>query len=83
MDKVFIDGMMVRKAPDGAPDFILCKGVFKVAEMVAFLNANATDGWVNFEIKEARSGKLYAELDTWKPTKQDEPPQSNDEDIPF
>ena len=28
--------------------------------------------WINFDIKESKSGNLYAEVNTWEPEKQDE-----------
>jgi hypothetical protein len=34
-------------------------------------------GWVNFDIKQGRSGNWYAELNTYNPT------NSSDDEIPF
>ena len=65
-EKNFVNGMIVK---DAKPDFIKCKLSVKCGEFLEYMKQNAKDGWLNIEIKEARSGKLYAELDTWEPSK--------------
>ena len=83
IDAIFIDGMLVKKAPEGAPDFVKCKVSFKVEEMVAFLNEHNSDGWVNAEIKSSKKGTLYAQLNTWKKKADEQHPPVSDDDIPF
>jgi hypothetical protein len=39
-----------------------------VDELIQTLDAYASNGWVNIQVCTARSGKLYAEIDQWKPT---------------
>lgn len=41
--------------------------------------AQSNKGWVNLILKESKSGNLYLEVDTWKPTKQ----AAQAEDFPF
>lgn len=71
----FIDGLIVKAPRDGAPDFIkLCLSI-KRLDLIAWLQQQ--DGeWVNADVKEARSGKLYAAVDDWKPTPRADGPQS-------
>ena len=38
--------------------------------------------WVNFDIKEGEKGGFYAQLDTWKPEKQEENPKPKEESLP-
>ena len=69
-DKVFVEGMIVKRH-DKAPDYVLCNLSIKVAELVPFLQQHESNGWVNVQCMMSRSGKYYAELDTWKPTQGD------------
>ncbi len=65
-DKIFVNGMLVKRG-DNAPDYVLANLSIKRGELVAFLDQQPGD-WVNVSLKRAKSGKCYAELDTWKPT---------------
>jgi hypothetical protein len=65
-DKQFVNGMIVKRN-DTAPDYVLANLSIKRGELIEFLSQQATD-WVNVSLKRAKSGKCYAELDTWKPT---------------
>lgn len=74
---------------EGAPEFVKYKVSFKREEMLAFCQAN-TDEWINGDVKESKSGKVYAARDNWKPEgkRQDAPRQQatsdfRDDDIPF
>ena len=69
-EKVFADGMIV-KLRDTAPDFVKAEVAYKTEDFVKFLRDNDKKGWVNVTIKEARSGKMYAELDTFEPQKKE------------
>ena len=67
-ETVFVDGMIVKRPNENAPDFVKAKLSFKVSEMVAFLQQHEREGWVNADLKVSKGGKLYASLDTWQPT---------------
>lgn len=73
--KIYIDGMFFRELTDKTPDFVKAKAYFNVDNMITFLNGYKANGeeWVNFDIKEAKNGKVYAEVDTWKPNPKDRP----------
>lgn len=65
-DKVFVNGMVVKRN-DNAPEYVLANLSIKRGELIEFLRQQDGD-WLNVALKRAKSGKCYAELDTWKPT---------------
>lgn len=65
-EKIFVDGMIVKRN-EQAPDFVICNLSLKGKELVEFMRQHQQDGWVNVQVKRSQGGKLYAELDTWKP----------------
>ena len=66
-DKIFAQGSSFKRKAI-APEFVVGKQSIKVDEAVAFLQANQKNGWVNLEVKQAKNGNFYMELDTWQPT---------------
>lgn len=67
-EKVFASGLFFRRPNEGAPTFVKGSVGVKVDEFVAFLEKNkAEDGWVRLDLKESQGGKLYFQLNTWKP----------------
>jgi len=88
-DTKFTDGLFVKRARDGAPDFVKGSLSIKTDAFCEFLVGNTNDeGWVNIDILENKNGEgLHAELNDWKPTKKKEKAQgekvASDEDIPF
>ena len=64
-EKVFADGFIFKRS-DNAPDWVVGNMSVKVEDAIAFLQANAKNGWVNLKINSAKSGKFYMELDTWE-----------------
>jgi hypothetical protein len=69
-DKVFADGFIFKRS-DNAPEWVVGKLSVKVEDAIAFLQANAKNGWVNLNINSAKSGKFYMEVDTWEKPKTD------------
>jgi len=65
-DPKFIPGLFYKDKHERAPDFVICKGSIKVADLAAFL-AQQDGEWLNFDLKRSRDGKLYASVDDWKP----------------
>ena len=93
-DKVFVDGMLAKKPDESAPDFVKLKLSIKLDEfgpwVAARKKADPDSEWMNIEIKEGRSGKWYAELNTWKPSADQparqparQPAPAPTEDIPW
>lgn len=64
-EKIFATGFSFKRNPN-SPDFVVGKQSIKVDEAVAFLQANQKNGWVNLDVKQAKSGNYYLELDTWE-----------------
>lgn len=69
-EKIFADGFAFKRK-ENAPDFVVGSMSVKVDEAILFLKDKAKKGWVNIDIKQAKSGKHYCELDTWEPKPQD------------
>jgi hypothetical protein len=65
-EKIFADGFIFKRNPK-APQFVVGRVSMKVEEAIAFLKTHEKNGWVNVDIKEARSGNHYIELDTFQP----------------
>lgn len=87
----FVDGLIVKAPNPKAPDFVKASIAIKVEDLGKWLRAKykADDEWVNIDVKEAKSGKWYAAVSTFKPKPQEKPavkgaPKSQgDDDIPF
>jgi hypothetical protein len=92
-DLEFVDGLIVKKPHEKAPGFVKAQIAIKVAELGQWLRGKfkAGDEWVNVDVKEAKSGKWYAAVSTYKPKeKEEEQPKKPaghfddmDDDIPF
>jgi hypothetical protein len=89
-DKIFADGFSFKRR-ENAPEFVIgCMSV-KVDTAIEFLKSNQKNGWCNLDVKIARSGNMYVELDTFVPnaTKQTPPPkkevasEQTTEELPF
>jgi hypothetical protein len=65
-EKIFADGFSFKKR-ENAPDFVVGRLSIKVEDALSFLKDKSSNGWVNININQARSGNYYCELDTWKP----------------
>lgn len=89
-DIEFVNGLIVKAPREGAPEFVKAAVSIKVADMMAWLQGRyaAGDEWVNVDVKEARSGKWYAAVNTYK-AKEAKPKTEKtsivdmDSDIPF
>tara|TARA_A100001201_G_scaffold3279_3_gene7567 strand:+ start:4256 stop:4525 length:270 start_codon:yes stop_codon:yes gene_type:complete len=85
-EKIFADGFSF-KTRENQPDFVVGRMSIKVEDALAFLKERASNGWVNLNINKARSGNYYCELDTWKPTQNNNttstPVEEVKEDLPF
>lgn len=71
MDKIFADGFYWDRRED-APDFVVGRISVKAEAAIPFLKEHANDrGYVNLDVKQAKSGTFYVELDTWTPKQGD------------
>ena len=88
----FINGLIVKAPHPNAPDFVKFGLSIKREELIATLQAMQGE-WVNAQVKESRGGKLYAQVDDWKPEQNRAPqqqaqpqqgqPENFESDIPF
>jgi len=82
-EKVFADGFMFKMNPN-SPEWVLGSLSLKADEAIAFIQKNASNGWVNLKVNVGKSGKPYVELDTWKPeAKKAVVEEFNSEALPF
>jgi hypothetical protein len=88
-EKIFADGFSFKRN-ENAPDFVVGKQSIKVDEAIAFLKKYAKNGWVNLDIKQAKGGNFYCELDTWEAKPKAEAPAqavasdtASGDDLPF
>jgi single-stranded DNA-binding protein len=96
-EKIFADGFSFKRN-EKAPDFVVGRMSMKVDEAVAFIRQHEKNGWVSLNIKTARSGNHYVELDTYEPNQSaakaeqkpkpapaptDAPADGEDDDLPF
>lgn len=95
-DKIFAKGLVVKERSPKAPEYVICNLSVKVDEFIQTLKENESNGWVSIKCLVAKSGKPYAEVDTWRPTQGDSAKQGIqqakavveetafiDDDIPF
>ena len=51
---------------------------------MAFVKEHMSDGWINLNVNQARSGNYYVELDTYKPKDEVTAPKKAESDgLPF
>ena len=84
----FVDGLIIKAPHPKAPDYIKASISIKVEDLGKWLRAKfkAGDEWVNIDVKEAKSGKWYAAVSTWKPKGKEDKPADGDgpnDDAPF
>jgi hypothetical protein len=88
-DIQFVAGLLVKPPHEKAPSFVKASISIKVAELGMWLRERhkAGEEWVNIDIKEAKSGKWYASVSTFKkeekPAAPKKPAADDDGDIPF
>lgn len=90
-EKIFAEGFSFKRR-DNAPEFVVGRVSIKVEDAVAFLEKNAKNGWVNIDVKQAKNGNYYCELDNWESSKASTPkeqektsskPKEDTNDLPF
>lgn len=92
-EKIFADGFSFKRN-DSAPDFVVGRLSMKIDDAISFMKKHEKNGWVNVNVKQARSGNYYVELDTYEPKGQGAAPRTqapapakpepnNYDDIPF
>lgn len=89
---IFTEGFYLNKPNENAPEFIKANVSINVAQATAWLLGEAKKyqdekGYVRLVGKESKAGKMYFEVDTWKPKTESALPEYvneiKPEDIPF
>ena len=73
----FVDGLIVKAPHERAPDFVKATISIKVEDLGKWLREKYKAGekdWINIDVKEAKSGRWYAAVSTYKPKEKQEPP---------
>lgn len=83
----FPKGLMVKAPRDGAPDFVKASISIKREELIEWLQERDGD-WINLDVKEAKSGKWYSSVNTYKPKSENKtganvPESEYESDAPF
>jgi hypothetical protein len=82
-EKEFVKGLFVNRR-ENAPDFVKANLSFKVETFIEYLKSKANEAnYVNIDIKESKEGKLYADLNDWKPKQEDDKIEIIGEEPPF
>lgn len=88
----FVNGLIVKKPNEKAPDFVKAAISIKVDDLGMWLREKhkAGEEWVNVDVKESRGGKWYAAVSKFKPKENQEPQKKGgntihdiEQDIPF
>ena len=66
-DIFFAEGMVVREPHKNAPQFIQLELSIKVSEFIETLKEHEHNQWVNITVKESKAGKLYAQINEFRP----------------
>jgi len=78
---IFIDGLILKKPSEKAPKWILWNISIKTEDFIKFIQEHDNgSGWLNIDVKEGKSGKVYCSLNTYNKNKTvQEEKYSNDE----
>ena len=87
-EKIFVDGMRFEKPNEKAPEWVKGKISIKADKLIEFIEKHkSAKGWLNIDLKKAKSGALYLELNTWASGKSENPDEEIklpiDNDIEF
>lgn len=77
----FPNGIIFKLPRDGAPEFVKGSISIKRSELISWLSTR-TEDWINLDLKVSQKGKAYAQINDWKPSKQDVTAQQNQQSNP-
>jgi len=83
-EKIFANGFSFKRR-DNAPEFVVGRLSLKVDDAMAFVKEHMKDGWINFNVNQARSGNYYVELDTYEAKSEKATPkkEAKEEGLPY
>ena len=62
----FVDGLMVKKPHQNAPDFVKANLSIKREDLINWLQGQSGE-WINVDVKESKKGSWYAQVNDWQP----------------
>ena len=75
-EKIFVDGLMFKRPDENTKQkapWVKGHVSIKTDPLIAWLTAHKNGEWLNLDLKESKStGKLYFELNQWKPLEKPE-----------
>lgn len=74
-EKIFANGFSFKRK-DNAPEFVVGRLSMKVDDAIEFIKNNQKNGWINLDVKKARTGNFYIELDTYTPKDGESPTEA-------
>lgn len=66
-EKEFAEGLFFKPPSDKAPEYVIGSLSIKRNDLINWLTPRGGE-WVNLNIKRSQGGKVYFEVDTWKPS---------------
>tara|TARA_R100001510_G_scaffold6583_1_gene5156 strand:+ start:1045 stop:1308 length:264 start_codon:yes stop_codon:yes gene_type:complete len=83
-EKIFANGFSFKRR-ENAPEFVVGRLSLKVDDAMAFVKEHMKNGWINFNVNQARSGNYYVELDTYEAKTEGAAPkkEAKEEGLPF
>ena len=67
-EKEFVNGLIVKAPRDGAPEWLKFSISIKRKDLGNWLREKQEE-WINVDVKMSKNGKMYAEVNNWKPNK--------------
>ena len=74
-EKIFANGFSFKRN-ENAPEFVVGRLSMKIDDAIEFMKQNQKNGWINLDVKKARTGNFYIELDTYTPKQGESPTEA-------
>jgi len=74
-EKIFANGFSFKRN-ENAPEFVVGRLSMKIDDAIEFMKQNQKNGWINLDVKKARTGNFYIELDTYTPKQLESPTEA-------
>ena len=68
MEKKFPDGFWFNKPQATAPDYVIGGIKVDIDLFTKYMKENRDGDYMRFNVKKSKTGNIYIEVDTWKPS---------------
>lgn len=65
-EKQFVDGLSVKEKNENIPEWIKMRLLVNRLQLIEWLQGQS-EKWIEIDVKESKAGKMYCEVNTWKP----------------